>query len=248
MSKGIRRGNKSIYTKQNKNDTVEEVWRAELNRPTLSATYDRLRSPEFADISVKGRSVWRALEFLAVATEDEVFRSAALALQAYGLNKGGLKASVLRIFRDSERTGEFAAMRVMHQFMGEGISASRAARATAVALGLPGQSLRSVADDLRKLYPKWLKLVDNNIPRPAPPDGSTGRKLRIQLRPVIKRNDGVSRLSRFPSDMTFDAEGWAIVPDNREWRRLVHKGFAVHFGVIESEVGKTLPEKSQDDR
>jgi hypothetical protein len=190
--------------------------------------------------------VWRALEFLAVATDDEVFRSAALALKAYGLNKGGLKASVLRMFKESERTGEFAAMRIMHQFMGEGASASQAARATAIALGLPGQSFRSVTDSLRKLYPKWLKTANNNVPEPAPPDGRTGRKLRVQLRPVIKKSDGVSRLSRFPCDVTLDPEGFAIVPDNREWRRLVHKGFAVQFGVIEADVGKTLPEKNQD--
>jgi hypothetical protein len=116
MSKVIRCGNSSSYGKSEV-DRLQEVRCTEAMRPTLSATYDRLQSREFADISMTGRDIARGLEFLAAATDDEVFRSAALAIQAYGLDKGGLKASTLKMLRDNQRTAEWGAMSVMHQLI-----------------------------------------------------------------------------------------------------------------------------------
>jgi len=199
-------------------------------------------------VSVRGRDVARALEFLAEATDDDVFRSAALAIRGYGLDKGGLKASTLKMLRENRRTAEWAAMRMMHQFVEEGSSVLQSARSTSVVLGLPGQSMASTVDNLRKVYPKWLKAINGHSPPPTLPDGSTGRKLRVQLRQVVKTADRTSRISWFPGGAVFDATGFAIVPDNREWRRLVNKGFAVLFGVIEQDVGKTPTEKIQDTR
>jgi hypothetical protein len=241
-----KRGNNSSYDKTTRADASDRVWREQAARPTIRASYDTLQSPQFKDVSVRGRDVARALEFLTEATDDDIFRSAALAIRGYGLDKGGLKASTLRMLRENQRTAEWAAMKVMHQFVEGGTSVLRSARLTATVLGLPGQSLRSTVDNLRKVYPKWLKAINGNLPVPTPPDGSTGRKLRVQLRQVVEGADRTSRISRFPEDAIFDATGFAIVPDNREWRRLVYKGFAVLFGVIELNVGKIPTEKNQD--
>jgi hypothetical protein len=152
------------------------------------------------------------------------------------------------MLRENQRTAEWGAMRLMHQFVEEGMSVLQSARLTATLLGLPGQSLKSEADNLRKIYPKWLKTIVGHMPPPRPPDGWTGRKLKVQLRQVVKTADRTSRISGFPADVVFDATGFAIVPDNREWRSLVNKGFAVLFGVIEQDVGKILAEKNQDTR
>jgi hypothetical protein len=108
MSK--RRGNTSSYKNLSKADQLEKAWRNEVTRPTLHATYDKLRSAEFADVSVKGRDIARGLDFLAEATDDEAFWTAALAIRAYGFDKGGLKTSTLKMLRDNQRTADWAAI------------------------------------------------------------------------------------------------------------------------------------------
>jgi hypothetical protein len=243
-----RRGNSSSYGKSGRADASEQVWRREATRPTIRASYDILQSHQFKDVSVRGRDVARALEFLAEATDDDVFRSAALAIRAYGLDKGGLKASTLKMLRESQRTADWGAMRVMHQFVEEGMSVLQSARLTAIVLGMPGQSLMSKVDNLRKVYPKWLKTIDGRTPAPRLPDGCTGGKLKVKLRPVVKTADRASRISQFPDDAILDGAGFASVPDNRKWRGLVKRGFAVLFGVIEQDVGTIPTEKNQDTR
>jgi hypothetical protein len=152
------------------------------------------------------------------------------------------------MFRENQRTAEWSAMRVMHQFVEQGTSVVQSARLTTVLLGLPGQSLTSKADNLRKVYPKWLKAIEEHRPPPVPPDGGSGRKLKVQLRQVVETAGRTSRISSFPADAVFDSTGFALVPDNRAWRGLVHKGFAVLFGVIEEDAGKVPAEKNQDVR
>ena len=125
-------------------------------------------------------------------------------------------------------------MKIMHQFVqDEGTSMLKGAQLTAVILGLPGQSFKSVTDNLRKVYPKWLRAVASGTPLPVPPDGWTGRKLRVQTRHVVKDGAKTSRISQFPDDVEVDLEGYAIVPDNRQWRNLVKRGFAILYGVID---------------
>ena len=229
---------KEFYERKVRKDAtagVDKIWRAACaaGRGPTSA-YDRAKAIRIAG-SIKCESVKAALEFLAEATEDDVFAAAALALDAYGLISGGLRRQTLKILADARVKVEWSAMLATHQFVEDGATVKQAARFAAVVCAVPGTSVDSITDDIRKAYPTWLKMQKSGTPLTPPPSGDTGRRLKVQVRMAFDDETGHHRRSGpMPAGAVELADGFLSVPDDRHWRRWVVSGHAVLFGVVKS--------------
>src|SRR5262249_11953569 len=195
----------------------------------------------FANESLSGGDIAEALEFLEDMLGDDAFRTARLALDAYGLTfGGGLKNETLAVVKDQWQTAAWGAMPRMHAWVINGKSEREAAKISAAELGVRAvKSARYEAaiDSLRKTYPLWLKSVKNNEPCKVH-DGDTGRKLRVRFARTWlgADNQPITELM----SVKFDGNGFGLAPDNREWRRLIHAGYIALYGVLE--LGKSSPE------
>jgi hypothetical protein len=184
----------------------------------------------------------KALDFIAEITGDEAFRSAILAMRAYGLDRGGLKQNALQMIKKQCRTAEWAAMPRMHSLVLSGLESVPAAKEAAAQPGIPGQSFSRVVDRLRKTYPAWKRSLAGQLPAPRWLDGNTGRTLRVRLaRPWLGAdNQPSSELM----GVQFGDDGFGIAADNREWRRLIYEGHIALYGVIEP-AGKNMETNNQ---
>jgi len=177
-----------------------------------------------------------ALHFLARATGDTAFKTAALAMRAYGLEEGGLKTRTLGFLRTNRGEPEWLVMPFMMQQVRRCGSIRRAAMLTCARYGIPGASFEAVVKSLTLKYPEWKVSVETLSPARAPPSGDTGRKLKVKFaRPWLEtESQPVAELL----GVKFDADGFGLAPDNRQWRQWIHDGHIALFGVID-EVGKT---------
>lgn len=169
-----------------------------------------------------------ALDYLATCTGDPAFKTAALALRAYALTTGGLKASVKGLAAHCGALPESQAIPLMRQFVEDGHSEREAASLAAVFCALEGASHEAVTDDLRKAFAAAKRA---NFAPPETPSGDTGRRLRVMLLVEVVRDGEISRRILFPPIIEEDGV-FCIVADDRHWRRLIEEGHAVLHGVI----------------
>jgi hypothetical protein len=215
---------------------LERCWQSAVARDPLIVSHDLLKRSFLAE-SIKGNDVAMALHFLARATGDPAFKTAALAVRAYGLEDGGLKARTLGLLRENRGEPEWLVMPFMMQQVRGGRSIRRAAMITCARYGIPGPTFATVVRSLTLKYPEWKASVEIHSPATAPPSGDTGRKLRVKFaRPWLGTdNQPMKELL----GVIFDEDGFGLAPDNRQWRQWIHDGHIALFGVID-EVGKTL--------
>ena len=184
---------------------------------------------------IRVTDVQAALEYLARLTGDSAFEAAARVLPTYSLGDSGLKAAAQRLLRNTGRTlADF-----MIPFVDPPpVSQAASAQEVAVMFRLPGISLRTLVDTLRKAPPRAQK----NPPQPFP-TGDTGRYLLVRWRVPFMDAPDVPLSSMY--GIALDEEGWATVPDNRDWRRMIANGFFLFHGEIlppSSDLGKSVPE------
>ena len=132
--------------------------------------YDKLKSADKSAASLNCSDVSHALEFLYKVTGDANFLGAAVAMKLYGLTSGCLKKTALGKM-NNHKHAVWAAMPKMHVWIeNEKVSTPKAAKLVAARHGIPGQSFETAVDELRKTYPKWLKLKSIS---PSPEVGKT---------------------------------------------------------------------------
>ncbi len=228
---------RGVYKRKAKADpsVADDKWRQGVAaRKGAPSAYDRAKAAPIAD-SINCETIRSALDFLAEATQDEIFKAAALALDGYGMKTGGLKRKMLQILADAHLKTEWQVMPLVHQLVENGESVKGAARSAASTLSLAGASLDSIVDDIRKLYPAWLKNEGCSADDLTPPDGSTGRKLKVKIttaNPTEAERRG--RSEPLPDGACDAGDGFLLVPDDRHWRRWVASGYAALFGVVKS--------------
>lgn len=151
----------------------------------------------------------QGLRYLFDITGDEAFRTAELALDGYGLRRGGLKQATKQMLRDGHRSPEYAAV----PFMKDGSVAE--AERIAAEYGLPGMTGDNVAfgEVVARLRRAYLLLKKTGAATDMP-DGHTGRTLIVRCAMLAP-------------------DGLGIVPDGRDWRRLIHDGHATLLRVME---------------
>ena len=169
-----------------------------------------------------------ALTYLSSITGDIAFDGAKRALAAYGLESGGLKSATKKLVKASNLHLYAAVLPEMAKLVEpspgkRGLSARKAAEDIAIKYGLPGHSLAAVVDDLRKAY----SASKTSDPRDFP-NADTGRKLRVRLGEDLLKN-GIATLFY----QSFDADGFAQVPDDRRWRRLIDEGEVIFLGAVQ---------------
>ena len=211
-------------------DDLEALWKTRVtvaaNRKPLWDLHGRA-STEIKSDALSVGDLAAALAYLASITGDVAFIGAERALTAYGLGSGGLKSSTKKLVKASN-LNLYAAMIpevavLVEPGLGQkGLSARKAAEIVAIKYGLPGQSLASVVDDLRKAYSASKTSSPSDFPV-----ADTGRKLRVRLGAGLVQ-DGIASLF----GQTFDAEGFAEVSDDRRWRRLIDEGDVIFYGAV----------------
>lgn len=216
--------------KQDEFAALKKAWEQRCKVDPFEGTYDRIKTETFANESINAGDIADALDFVAAATGDDLFKRSALALRAYGLAGGGLKQDTTRMLIDHHRTAAWGAMPKIHEWVvRQGLSIREAAARVAARLGIKGQSFNAVVDDLRKTYPSWIKAIENKGPGRIVNDGDTGRKLRVRFaRPWL---DADNRPIAELMGIKFDDEGFGLAPDNREWRRFIQEGQIALYGV-----------------
>ncbi len=189
----------------------ESVWQIQKKHGPFSGK--NIFSLKTGSMSVT--NLQQALDYLAHTTGDEAFRTASLVLKAYDL-KGGLQREIRRLLRDAGLTPENHAVLFMHG------PHMQDAELIAAKLGVPGQSFDSVVTKLRKIRVAFGKEPSRTRDLPV---GDTGRRLLVYLMPVFGA-DG-SELPRRLFGIDADADGLAVVPDTRVWRRAIAHGSVV---------------------
>ncbi len=173
------------------------------------------------DVSISCTDLLKALDYLTRVTGDEAFRTAALALKGYGLASGGLEAVTKRMLRDAQMTVEDFIAPLM-----AGPKVSDAEQA-AIEYGVPGPSFETVTTKLRKAR----RRMDNDPARPRGiPKGDTGRKMLVRFGCPTYDADGKQVCACF--GIAFDDDGFAVVPDSREWRQAINHGQFVSLGFL----------------
>ena len=211
---------------------LEECWRAAVERNRLKVPIDKLRRGAFSRPSISGRDIAEALDFLSEAIGDEAFRTASLALRAYGIGSGGVKQDVLRLLREHRGDPEWIVMPMMGSWViKRGLTPRKAAIRTAAQYGVPGPSFETVVKNLERTYRAWTRSVAATAPSRAPPDGDTGRKLKVRrIRPSV--NGEALPVKDVIMGVAFDEDGFGVAPDTREWRRFIHEGIVALYGAI----------------
>jgi hypothetical protein len=116
----------------------------------------------------------------------------------------------------------------------------QAARLAAAQHGIPGLSFDAVVKQLTIAYPSWKAAVEAKTPAPSFLTGDTGRKLKVRFaRPWLGPDNLPTREIR---NITFDADGAALAPDDAWWRRMIFEGHFCLCGVLDAgeEAGKSL--------
>jgi hypothetical protein len=217
---------------------LEGLWRHKVETDPITTLHDSLKA-RFTDDSINGGDVANALRFLAQATGDVVFQTAARAMRGCGLisgntdggnlRGGGLKQDVLRVLRQLNGEAEWIVMPHMRTWIvARGLSMHAAAMRTAAVYGIPGASFATVVKNLERTYRQWSASVAANKPATPAPNGDTGRRLRVRFaRPWLDINN-------VPVNehlgVKFDGDGFGIAPDTGEWRRLIDDGHIALYG------------------
>jgi hypothetical protein len=179
-----RRGNQSTYSgsifgPKNKeafatdfrdfsDDDFIEAWKRACQRDPFVGHYDTLKKAKSPSGALNCTDVRQALEFLHEVTGDDTFQSAAHAMTSHGFTRGGVKQAALSKLALNKHA-IWASMPKMHVWIeSEKVSVRKAAQLVVARHGIPGPSFETVVADLRKNYPKWLKLI-----RSAPEVGKT---------------------------------------------------------------------------
>ena len=206
---------------------LEVCWRKAREKYPLNVPVDRLKGGEvFSKPSVSGRDIAEALDVLFDAIGDEAFRTAALALRAYGLDEGGLKQEAQRLLLDHGGDPEWVVMPMIGRWVTSGLRPRAAARMIAAQYGISGPSFETVVKNLERTWGKYSRAIKADAPKKPFPSGDTGRKLKVRL--IIGKLDPKASLKEIMG-VAFDEDGFGVAPDTREWRRLINQGaFAFH--------------------
>lgn len=215
---------------------LEACWRKSVKRDRIQTPYEAIESE-----SLSGEATAAALELLVEVTGDEAFRTALLALRAYGLDKGGLKEKLKQRLRGSldVRPAIRLVLPTMSNWRRRVSTDVQAARLTAAQYGIPGQSFATVVEELRKASKKWEASVASEAPAAVPPAGDTGRKLKVRwAHPWL--GPGNVPLNEIRG-VSLDRDGAGLAPDDSWWRARIHDGSFHLCGVIEAtlESGKS---------
>ena len=210
--------------------SVEELWKEKVKKATEKKPLWDLHGRASTEIGADTFSVEdlvSALTYLSSITGDVAFDGAKRALAAYGLESGGLKSATKKLVKASNLDLYTAVLpeiaKLVEPTPGKrGLSARKAAEKVAIKYGLPGHSLAAVVDELRKAYSASQTAIPAEFPA-----ADTGRKLRVRLGAELLQN-GISSLF----DQSFDAKGFAKVPDDRRWRRLIDEGEVIFLGAV----------------
>jgi hypothetical protein len=222
----------SLEDKKPSREYLDKCWQAAVKRDPLRAPIDDLKGKDgvaYAKASISGRDVAEALDFLSEALGDEAFWTAALALRAYGISAGGVKQDTLRLLRTHGGEPEWIVMPHMALWVYRGLAPRAAAMRTAAQHGVPGPSFDTVVKNLERTWRDYSSA--GNAPAFAPIAGDTGRKLRVRLLPNARPADGDPALKEIMG-VAFDADGFGVAPDTREWRRWIHEGHIAFYGIV----------------
>jgi hypothetical protein len=209
---------------------LKACWGQAVARDRVKTKYDDLKG----SASLSGEATAAALELLVEATGDEAFRTALLALRAYGFNRGGLTRALKERMRKLDiRPTIWLVMPMMAKWRRRVESDVKAARLTAAQYGVSGQSFEAVVTELRKSFTKWKTSVEANEPADIDTSGDTGRKLKVRwAAPVLGADNAPLRQIR---GVLIETDGMACAPDDAWWRARIHDGSFHLCGVIETE-------------
>jgi hypothetical protein len=223
----LARGNKTSYKKKR---TLIDI--AQGQKVSVSSAADELKAA-FPKTSIKCETLHAVLVALAHALGDDAFETAARALSGYGLTQGGIKSAVSSMLIKSGAVAERAAMLSMEQLVDGGFSARKAAEFAFATFDIDGQSQESILKRFRTAYKIHVAIKNGKSARSRPADGATGRGLIIQFRKLVEIEGVSRRVSMMPAGALVLGDGTFLVPDNREWRRMVNRGHATMYGVTE---------------
>lgn len=232
-----RRGNSSKYTSGDNERwwqisdrkipkrLLEEAWRRQRAVDPFVTGASRVAAAGLDD-TVNGRDVETALGVLADVLGDEAFRTAQLALRAYGLNDGGIKQGLKQLVGPvTDPQSLIGPMCRIEGWTLSGFSVNAAAERVAAQLGTPGASFDAAVKSLRTAYAAWKG--KKSVQPSTRPDGDTGRRFLV-------RQHGTSDLrSDSQYGVAFDAEGFGVVPDNNRWRWMIAQGYVALYGPAE---------------
>jgi hypothetical protein len=92
--------------RKSRSSGLKKLWEWKCKIDPFIGCYDRGKKTQFANESISGGDIAEALDFLVDMLGDEAFRTARLALNAYGLRfGGGLKQKTLAMI---DAQGRFA--------------------------------------------------------------------------------------------------------------------------------------------
>ncbi|SFK28614.1 hypothetical protein [Methylocapsa palsarum] len=222
---------------------LREAW--ERGRKKRHSVVDLVTKLEATSVpSLNCIDIQDTLNFLYGATGDQIFKGAALAMNGYGFTHGfhrkGVKETVVNKIKNDGYARDWWAMPQIHMWVKQEGYPLRSATQFVVARNVIGgadEEFDSVVERLRKQYPKWVKTIEKNTPWNSG-KGDTGRKLRVRF-PSRWLGNEITFLSEFMG-VKVGVDGFAVVPDEAEWRRLIHEGHIWLCGVIDSKTGKSL--------
>jgi hypothetical protein len=202
----------------------EELWtqakkRGPFSNPEEDSIY--IYADKALEVTITCSDLVKGLEYLTRVTGDEAFRTAALAIKAYGLSSGGLQEETKRMLKKALMTVEDFMAPMM-----TGGSVSDAEKA-AIEYGVPGPSFDTVTRKLRNAR-KSMEADPARIR--GLPEGDTGRKMLVRFACPTVDLDGKQLRSYF--GIAFDDDGFAVVLDNGAWRRAINHGQFVSLGFL----------------
>lgn len=233
---GRRRTNDKAAAQRREQEKADErAWRKAVPQGPFTGPDRNLYA--YADTAIAGQGIGvsdvrAALEYLARITGDEAFETGLRALDAYGLDDTGLESAAKRLLRESGQ-GPHDHLGYLVEPMKDPLrkgsqrkgSLRNGARHLAIKLGIPGPNFQETVDAIRKA-----PLAAKRKAAKPFPDGDTGRVVRVQMTApwLDEKQQPMTTLL----GISFDELGFAEVPDNRHWRRLIGTGQMAMHGYV----------------